>query len=106
MLPETHLPAISEPSACPSARLLSNMPCAARKAAFAACRRSIQVSKGSCRSHMMLTVPCPACSARRKLRVRKELRSLSRSEKEMFVRALAVMLSIPTEAGQRLYGPK
>ena len=40
------------------------------------------------------------------MRVRKELRMLNDTEKEMYIRALAVMLSIPTEAGRKLYGPK
>ena len=41
-----------------------------------------------------------------KRRVRKEIRSLSEFELAEYKRALKVMLTVPTELGQSLFGPK
>ena len=41
-----------------------------------------------------------------KQRVRKEMRSLSGKEYALYVQGLSTMLTVPTEAGQLLYGPR
>jgi hypothetical protein len=40
------------------------------------------------------------------IRVRKELRSLTHYEYAMFVQGLATMMSVSTEQGQQMFGPK
>uniref|UniRef100_A0A7R9V365 Tyrosinase copper-binding domain-containing protein n=1 Tax=Chlamydomonas euryale TaxID=1486919 RepID=A0A7R9V365_9CHLO len=49
---------------------------------------------------------CGPYQQHRQLRVRKELRSLTDREMQLFVTGLATMLSVDTGAGQLLFGPK
>lgn len=51
------------------------------------------------------TVVCTGRAAQRRPRLRKELRNLKPAEYRLFVQGLATMQSVPTAAGQEIFGP-